>query len=190
MLEFSFLSGDPVVAAEKLIGCRLVRKTAKGTIRVQITETEAYSGADDPASHAYRGVTPRNRLMFGEVGVLYVYFIYGMHYCMNIVAHRPGEVGAVLLRAGVALEGIDLIRANRPNTADRNLLNGPGKLAKALEIDMSFNGYHVLQPSPGTAEELALEFGAAAKPIHRTSRIGISKGTELPWRFVMNAGEK
>jgi DNA-3-methyladenine glycosylase len=112
----SFLEQDPVEAAEQLLGSHLIRKTPQGNIRLMITETEAYKGEEDPASHAYRGLTPRNKLMFGEAGMLYVYFIYGMHYCMNIVAHRQGGVGAILLRAGEALEGLDIIRTNRPNT--------------------------------------------------------------------------
>src|ERR1700686_2284350 len=99
----AFLEQDTVCVAEQLLGCQLIRETPQGIIRLQITETEAYKGKEDPASHAYRGLTPRNQLMFGEVGTLYVYLIYGMHFCMNIVAHQQGEIGAILLRAGEAL---------------------------------------------------------------------------------------
>lgn len=182
-LDKSFLQRDTVLVAESLIGCHLIRKTSEGVIRVQITETEAYSGEDDPASHAFRGITPRNRLMFGEVGVLYVYFIYGMHFCMNIVAHKPGEVGAVLLRAGQPLEGMELIRANRPGVPDRNLLNGPGKLAKAMQIDMNYNGYNLLQNT--RSSDISLEYSEQSRPIQKTARIGITKGTDLLWRFVV-----
>jgi DNA-3-methyladenine glycosylase len=177
----AFLEQDTVWAAEQLLGCQLIRATPHGIIRLQITETEAYKGNEDPASHAYRGLTPRNQLMFGKVGTLYVYFIYGMHFCMNIVAHRQGEVGAILLRAGEALEGDDIIRANRPQAVERNLLNGPAKLTQALSIDMSFNGYDFLQPSTA----LTLEINNLNRPIFKTSRIGISKGQELMWRFVL-----
>jgi DNA-3-methyladenine glycosylase len=180
-MDKDFLEQDTVQAAEKLIGCHLIRETPHGTIRVQITETEAYKGSDDPASHAYRGVTPRNQLMFSDVGRLYVYFIYGMHYCMNIIAHRPGEVGAVLLRAGKPLEGIELIRGNRLGAIDRNLMNGPGKLAQALNVDLSLNGYDLLQH---TDRKLYLEMNLSDKTIEKTARIGISKGTEALWRFV------
>jgi DNA-3-methyladenine glycosylase len=182
-MDQSFLEQDTVLAAEQLIGSHLIRQTNHGTIRIQITETEAYRGSDDAASHAYRGVTPRNQLMFSDVGRLYVYFIYGMHFCMNIVAHKPGEVGAILLRAGLPLEGIELIRANRPGVPDRNLLNGPGKLAKALDIDASFNGYDLLQLSE--ERRLFLELHKPVGSIQKTARIGITKGTELLWRFLL-----
>jgi DNA-3-methyladenine glycosylase len=177
----AFLEQDTVWVAEQLLGCQLIRATPQGIIRLQITETEAYKGEEDPASHAYRGLTPRNQLMFGEVGTLYVYFIYGMHFCMNIIAHRQGEVGAILLRAGEALEGYDIIRANRPKAIERNLLNGPAKLTQAMSIDKSFNGYDFLQPSAA----LTLEMNNLNRPIFKTSRIGISKGQELMWRFVL-----
>jgi DNA-3-methyladenine glycosylase len=182
-LDQQFLEQDPVLVAERLIGFHLIKRTEKGTIRVRITETEAYRGEDDPASHASRGVTPRNQLMFGEVGRLYVYFIYGMHFCMNVVAHKAGEVGAVLLRAGEPIEGIELIRSNRHGIPDRSLMNGPGKLTQALGIDSSFNGYDLLQGSNGP---LSLEWSLPSGPIIKTPRIGISKGKELPWRFLLS----
>lgn len=177
----AFLEQDPDLVAQLLLGCHLIRKTSAGDIRLRITETEAYKGKEDPASHAFRGVTPRNQLMFGEVGIIYVYFIYGMHYCMNIVSHQQDEVGAILLRAGEALEGQELIRINRSKAIDRHLLNGPAKLTQALNIDMGFNGYDLLRPS----EALSLEIHAHSRPITKTSRIGISKGKELLWRFVL-----
>jgi DNA-3-methyladenine glycosylase len=181
-LDKAWLEQDTVEVAQRLIGCHLIRKTAEGTITVQITETEAYKGSDDPASHAFRTVTPRNQLMFGEVGRLYVYFIYGMHFCMNVVAHQPGEVGAVLLRAGKPLEGIELIRLNRPGVADRSLLDGPGKLARGLAIDTGLSGYDVLE-NPDS--QLGLERMSSTKRIQITPRIGITKGTELLWRFKL-----
>ncbi|WP_284641792.1 DNA-3-methyladenine glycosylase [Paenibacillus silviterrae] len=179
------LEQDTVEVARQLIGCHLVRRTPQGNIRVKLTETEAYRGSDDPASHAYRGRTPRNHLMFGEAGRLYVYFIYGMHHCMNIVAHRSGEVGAVLLRGGWPIEGIELLRENRPGVPDRQLVNGPGKLAKAMGIGMEWNGYDLLQQPVG---ELFLEWHTSSEPIRSTPRIGISKGKELLWRFVNEDG--
>lgn len=183
-IDKAFLEQDTVVAAEQLLGCHLIRKTANGLIRIEIIETEAYRGSDDPASHASRAITPRNRLMFGDVGQVYVYLIYGMHLCMNIVAHEPDGVGAILLRAGKPLEGIDLIRVNRLNTADRQLMNGPGKLARALEIDLSFNGYDLMQSGDSP---LYLEYHkpSASRTVRATPRIGISKGMDLPWRFVL-----
>jgi DNA-3-methyladenine glycosylase len=180
-MVLTFLERDPVLVAEQLIGCHLIRRTEKGLIRIRITETEAYRSSDDPASHAYKGMTPRNHLMFGAVGQIYVYFIYGMHYCMNIIAHEPNEVGAVLLRAGVPSEGIELVRTNRLNVTDRELMNGPGKLTRSLEIDSSFNGYDLLDKSD---TRLILELVQPSGMIEKTSRIGITRGTELPWRFV------
>jgi DNA-3-methyladenine glycosylase len=174
------LERDPVLVAEQLIGCHLVRHTEQGTIRVQITETEAYKGSDDPASHAFRGMTQRNRTMFGEAGHLYVYFIYGMHYCLNVVAHAPGVPGAVLVRAAKPVEGIDWIRANRQGVPDRNLLNGPGKLAQGLRVTKELDGYDVIgDPS----RQLVLIEKETTVPVRRSARIGISAGTDLLWRF-------
>jgi len=185
-MDRSFLLRDTVEAAERLIGCLLVRKTEQGTIRVRITETEAYKGKEDPASHAFRGMTHRNRHMFGEVGVLYVYLIYGMHYCMNIAAHEPGEAGAVLIRAAEPVEGIGWIRANRPGVPDRSLMDGPGKLAKSLGIDISFDGTDLFQP----LSEITIERGDGPPvSIRRTPRIGISRATEKLWRFVAEAAD-
>jgi DNA-3-methyladenine glycosylase len=181
-LDRSWLEHDTIEVAKRLIGCHLVRRTPQGDIRIQLTETEAYKGPDDPASHAFRGRTPRNILMFGEVGRLYVYFIYGMHYCLNIVAHEPGDVGAVLLRGGRAVEGIEIIRANRPGVPDRNLLNGPGKLVHALGMNGSYNGYDLFQHEN---QEVMLKLDGAKDSILQTPRIGISKGTDLPWRFIL-----
>jgi DNA-3-methyladenine glycosylase len=182
-MDKGFLERDTVRVAEQLIGCHLIRKTTGGTIRMVITETEAYKGSEDPASHAYRGVTPRNHWMFEEVGRLYVYFIYGMHFCMNVIAHGPGEVGAVLIRAGKPVEGIELIRANRPKVSDHLLVNGPGKLARAMEIDMTFNGYNLLHDANTL---LYLEMNKPLGTINQTPRIGIKKGTDLLWRFILS----
>src|SRR5690348_1186647 len=143
-MERTFLEQDTLWVAEQLIGCYLVRQTEQGMIRVRITETEAYKGREDPASHAYRGMTPRTSIMFGDVGYLYVYLIYGMHFCMNVVAHEPGDVGAVLLRGAVPIEGIEWIRTKRPNVADKSLLNGPAKLTQGLSITKDFYGYDLI----------------------------------------------
>jgi DNA-3-methyladenine glycosylase len=177
----SFLEQDTVQVAQRLIGCHLIRKTPQGDIRVEITETEAYKGSDDPASHASRAMTPRNKLMFGQAGRLYVYLIYGMHYCMNVIAHLPGEVGAVLIRSAEPVEGIGLIRAKRPGAADRNLLNGPGKLAQGLGIGIELNGYDLLQDLDS---QLRLQLTSVPRAVAATPRIGISKATELLWRFI------
>ncbi|WP_159882707.1 DNA-3-methyladenine glycosylase [Paenibacillus puerhi] len=176
-----FFEQDTVWVAEQLIGCYLVRQTDEGIIRVQITETEAYKGAEDPASHAYRGMTPRSRLMFGEVGRLYIYFIYGKYFCMNVVAHEPGMVGAVLIRGARPVEGMDLIRANRPNQSDKTLLNGPAKLTQGLNITKDMNGYDLLADPNNCMTWLQKERNLTTV---KTKRIGISKGTDLLWRFL------
>ncbi len=115
MVNRSFFARDTLLVAEQLIGCRLIRNVPEynSNIIVQINETEAYKGSEDAASHAYRGVTPRNQVMFASPGLLYVYFTYGMHFCMNIVCETDGVAGAVLLRGAVAIEGLSTIRELR-----------------------------------------------------------------------------
>lgn len=188
MLDLSFYARDSLTVAEDLIGCLLIKQQAgaqEPELVVMLTETEAYRGADDPASHAYRGVTPRNAIMFGEAGRLYVYFSYGMHTCMNIVTNVPGSAQAVLLRGAVPVLGGDGIRLNRPGIADKDLLNGPGKLTKGLGIGLEMNGYHLFDQKA--------EWYLAAKqrtlPLRITPRIGISKAQERPWRFVADIPE-
>jgi DNA-3-methyladenine glycosylase len=181
MLEKAFFERDTVEVAQALLGCLIERRLDGGSILVRITETEAYRGADDPASHAHRGLTPRNTPMFGAAGTLYIYFSYGMHHCINIVTEAPGVPGAVLLRGAVAVEGIEYVRLHRPGVTDKLLLNGPGKLAKGLDVDLSFNGYDLLQLPPAP---LRIHPRESVPAFRRTSRIGITKGTDLPWRFV------
>ncbi|EXX87676.1 DNA-3-methyladenine glycosylase [Paenibacillus darwinianus] len=180
-MDRNFFARNPVRVAEQLIGCKLVRRTGQGIIRVRITETEAYRGADDPASHAHRGPTPRNTLMFGTPGHLYVYLIYGLHHCLNIVAHPPGEPGAVLIRAAVAERGMEVIRSNRPGVADGRLMDGPGKLAKALGIDLSHNGFDLFAPSN---DAITVEPSESRYVCATSGRIGIKAGLDLPWRFT------
>ncbi|ANE45138.1 DNA-3-methyladenine glycosylase [Paenibacillus swuensis] len=186
-MERAFYERHTVTVAQDLIGCLLIRRGFSGLedIVVRITETEAYRGADDPASHAHRGVTPRNRLMFGQAGHLYVYLSYGMHYCMNIVTEGEGEPGAVLLRGAEVVQGLELVRANRPGVRDAQLLNGPGKLTKGLALDLAYNGYDVCGGfGGGELELLPPPTGMRPLPLKETGRIGISKGQAMPWRFV------
>lgn len=177
----SFYEQNALDVAEQLIGCYIVRRLDNGrSIIVQINETEAYRGVDDPASHASRGVTPRNKPMFDQGGKLYVYLTYGMHYCLNIVTETEGQPSAVLLRSAIPVEGISWIREARPNVRDAQLINGPGKLTKGLQIDLSFNRYPLGQDDPA----IQLFHGSLPYPIQRTGRIGISQGQDLLWRFV------
>jgi DNA-3-methyladenine glycosylase len=137
------LAGPPDVAARGLLGCVL---SADG-VAVRLTETEAYAGLLDPASHAFRGRTPRNAVMFGPAGFAYVYFTYGMHWCINVVCGPPGEASAVLLRAGEVVRGIAVARSRRPAArTDAELARGPARLCAALGITREHNGVDLLAP--------------------------------------------
>jgi DNA-3-methyladenine glycosylase len=168
---------DPVDAARDLLGCILVH----GPCSARIVETEAYRSVGDPASHAFRGQTPRNRVMFGPVGVAYVYFSYGNHWMLNVVAHPPGEAGAVLIRAAEPLTGIDLMQARRKLTDPRQLLNGPGKLCQAMAIGKEHYGMDLF-----SGGDVRIEPGPPPSSILEGPRVGIAigKGHETPWRFI------
>ncbi|MFC4775171.1 DNA-3-methyladenine glycosylase [Paenibacillus sp. GCM10023252] len=172
--ERTFLARDTRTVARDLLGCHLVRRVGDEQIRIRLTETEAYRGTDDPASHASRAVTPRNRFMFGEVGILYVYLIYGLHHCMNIIAHEDGGVGAVLLRGGELLEGHEDKLVKR--------IDGPGRLAKAMGIDLQWNGHDLMHSAD---QNLWLERAETSRSIQVTPRIGITKAVDYPWRYVL-----
>jgi DNA-3-methyladenine glycosylase len=195
-LARAFFARETCLVAEQLIGCYLVRhlpNIADSPLVVRITETEAYKGEEDAASHAFRGPTARNQVMFDTPGKLYVYFTYGMHYCMNIVTEAPGIAGAVLIRAAEPIHGIATIRQFRSNKTiphDRDLLNGPAKLTQALAIDLSFNGLDLItnenRPADSAIAQISLCQPLAhdiPPAIERTPRIGISKATELLWRY-------
>jgi DNA-3-methyladenine glycosylase len=174
-----FLTEPVEVVARRLLGCTLVRTLDGRRIVVRIVETEAYD-EDDPASHAYRGRTARNDVMFGPSGHLYVYFTYGMHYCCNVVTGVAGEGSGVLIRAGQPLEGIDTIQERR-GVSGANATNGPAKLCQALSIDLALGGHDLRQPP------LELQTGTLlpGETVTRTPRIGISKATDLLRRFVI-----
>lgn len=170
-----------IQAAPLLLGCHLIREVSAGRIEVKIVETEAYH-QEDPASHSFRGSTPRTWPMFESGGRLYVYFTYGMHYAINIVV-GPKEVGeAVLIRAAEPVEGIEIMQRNRGITDVNNLTNGPGKLAQALGIrDTKLSGKILNKLS------ILLEPGPAINPkeITVSTRIGITKAAGRPWRFYI-----
>ena len=151
----------------------------------RIVEVEAYGGADDPGSHAFRGLTPRTEVMFGPPGRLYVYFTYGMHWCANAVAETDGTAGAVLLRALTPLDGIEAMRAARGPAAarDRDLCSGPAKLTQALGIDGAFNGIDLTAGSDGV---IILSDGTAppSAPVC-TTRVGLSAGAARRWRWYV-----
>lgn len=177
----SFLDRPSVEVAPSLLGCVLW----SGEVAVRLTEVEAYEGFSDPASHAYRGQTPRNAVMFGPAGYAYVYFTYGMHFCVNLVCMPAGVPSAVLLRAGEIVAGVPVARSRRgPAVSDRDLARGPARLCQALGIDRSLNGASVLDP----AGPLRLESPAAlaAAPVRSGPRVGIREAADIPWRFWLD----
>lgn len=178
-LPREFYSRDTVTVAKALLGKKLVRKIGRKKITGIITETEAYRHKDDPASHAFRKKTDRNRAMFEEVGRAYVYFTYGMYFCFNVVARKPKvDAGAVLIRAIQPEKGIDIMKKNRQKDEIKNLANGPAKLAQALCINKNQYGVDLTRNS-----ELFITEGIERKKIISSPRIGISTATENLWNF-------
>jgi DNA-3-methyladenine glycosylase len=157
-------------AARGLIGCVLVRRTRGRVLRARIVETEAYLGFRDPASHVFRGRTPRTEPLFGPPGTLYVYFVYGMHYCLNLAVDGPGEAGCVLIRAAEPLPGSGL---------DPLAGQGPGRLCRALGIDTRLSGRHLFEDDP----PLTLEAGEAPARVRVSARVGIREAVDWPLRF-------
>ncbi|HTJ67887.1 MAG TPA: DNA-3-methyladenine glycosylase [Actinospica sp.] len=176
-----FARTAPDVAPE-LLGCLLTAHSDAGPVTLRITEVEAYAGARDPASHAYRGRTARNAVMFGPPGHAYVYFIYGMHYAVNAVCMPEGTGEGVLIRAGEVVDGLPLARARRvASRVDADLARGPGRLATALGLTRELDGADLCAPRG----PLTLEFG---KPldgalIRSGPRVGVSRAADVPWRF-------
>jgi DNA-3-methyladenine glycosylase len=179
VINRSFYARDTVKVAKDLLGKELVRKINGRLISGIITETEAYRYKDDPASHAYRGLTERNRIMFGEVGRVYVYFTYGMHYCVNVVAKNPNfEAGAVLIRAIKPKRGLDIMTKNRGIEKISNLTDGPAKLTQAMNITKKQYGEDLTKIS-----SLYIVEGIKPEKIISNPRIGIKTGTEKRWNF-------
>jgi DNA-3-methyladenine glycosylase len=143
-----------------------------------IVETEAYRGSRDPASHAYRGKTRRNEVMFGPAGHAYIYFTMGAHFCLNITTEGSGIAGAVLVRAIQPFEGIEMMKRNRGVGEVVRLASGPGNLTRALGIDKSLNGEDIV-----TSKRLFIEQGETVGEVGVSSRVGIKVGTSFRWRF-------
>jgi DNA-3-methyladenine glycosylase len=179
-LPRTFFARPSLDVAPELLGQELVRRLPSGEeLRVRVVETEAYR-QDDPASHSYRGPTPRNAVMFGQAGRLYVYFTYGMHHCINVVTGADGEGSAVLLRAAEPLEGLDAMARRRGTDRVRALCSGPARLAAALGIDRSLDGVDLVG-----GDLIWLERGSQVPPeqIATGPRVGIRRGIQEPWRF-------
>lgn len=167
--------------APELLGWRLSHTTPEGTVTVVLTEVEAYLGEDDPASHAYRGPTPRNRVMFGHGGHLYTYLSYGMHWCCNVVTGVDGHASAVLLRAGRVVEGTELARSRRgERVRDVALARGPGCLGQALGLGRDHNGADLLA---GGHLVLHPPAGPAPAEVRSGHRVGVRLAHDVPWRF-------
>ncbi|NIM26110.1 MAG: DNA-3-methyladenine glycosylase [Nitrososphaeria archaeon] len=180
LLPRSFYARDTVTVAKDLLGKKLVRKIGNRTISGIITETEAYRHKDDPASHAFRRKTDRNRAMFEEVGRSYVYFTYGMYFCFNVVARKPSvEAGAVLIRGIHPEKGIEIMKKNRGKDNEKILANGPAKLTQALKITRKHYGLDLTKNS-----ELFIKSGPyRRKKITSTPRVGIREATDKLWNF-------
>lgn len=172
------------VVAPRLLGCELIREFEGKKLIGRIVETEAYDQLD-AASHSYLGNTARTSVMFGPAGCLYVYFTYGMHYCMNVVVGKDGYGAAVLIRAIEPLAGAEIMSANRLGLTGPTITNGPAKTTQALAVDKSFNG-HKLSESP---LKLALKPPLPASMIVETTRIGITREREKQWRFYIKDNE-
>lgn len=170
---------SPVVARE-LIGKVLVHRTAHGVRSGRIVEVEAYRGRHDPASHAYRGPTPRSAVMFGRPGHLYVYFTYGMHHCANLVCEPEGSAGAVLIRALEPLRGLDAMRRSRGTPEFARLARGPGCVAQALALDLRHDGIDLSRGEVWVAGTARAPYAARTL---RGPRIGIRVGVKRRWRF-------
>jgi DNA-3-methyladenine glycosylase len=169
------LCGPVEEVAPRLLGA-VIRH---GPVAVRLTELEAYDGATDPASHAYRGPTARNAVMFGPPGHLYLYFTYGMHWAGNISCGPEGVGCGVLMRAGEVIEGLDLARSRRGSASDRNLARGPGRLTQALGLHPEHKGSDLLGDGPVKLQPPA----EIAEMIMVGPRIGVSVEADRPWRF-------
>jgi DNA-3-methyladenine glycosylase len=178
------LARPSYVVAPFLLGAVIVSEVGGERVAVRLSEVEAYHGADDPASHAYRGETNRNRVMFGPAGFLYTYFTYGLHWCANIVCGVEGQPTAVLLRAGEVVAGIEVARDRRRDPPrDRDLARGPARLASALGLGAAENGADLCSPrSAIRLESMPRRRGAVCTG----PRVGITVAVERPWRFWLD----
>ena len=184
MVPRAFYARPPDVVARELLNKVLIGPNGSG----RIVEVEAYDGARDPASHAYRGLTPRNAVMFGRPGHLYVYFTYGMHWCANAVCRDEGDAAAVLLRALSPIDGIERMRAARARaTRARDLCSGPAKLCQALGITGVQNGLDLTRRA---SEVRIVDDGTAPPDVPVVStRIGLTVAVDEPWRWYLEADE-
>jgi DNA-3-methyladenine glycosylase len=199
------LAIDPLDAARSLLGCILLadgvppaedaeRGGAGGTVSagdpvaIRVVEVEAYRGTDDSASHCYPGRTSRNAVMFGPAGHLYVYFVYGMHHCANVVSLTDGVPGAVLLRGGEVISGLDAARRRRPAArGDAELAKGPARLTSVLGIGPAVNGIDLVDP--GSPVRLLAGEPVADEVVRTGPRVGVATAMDVPWRFWIDGSK-
>jgi DNA-3-methyladenine glycosylase len=180
-LARTFYEGPTTEVAKRLLGKRLVRHLGNTELAGIVVEVEAYRGFDDPASHAFKGRTPRNDVMYGEAGHAYVYFTYGNHYCLNVTTEPVGVPGAVLIRALEPTRGILAMMKNRGKEDALELASGPGKLTKAMCIGRELNGEDLV-----TSRLLYFTEGKLGRfEWDKSSRIGVSIGADREWRFFV-----
>jgi DNA-3-methyladenine glycosylase len=176
VLQEDFYARPVLAVARDLLGATVWH----GQVGIRLTEVEAYAGRGDPASHAARGPTPRSEVMFGRPGRAYVYFVYGMHWCLNLVCEPVGSAAAVLVRAGEVVAGREAARQRAPRLTDRNLARGPGRLARALGVDGALTGTPVTGAGPITVRP---GLAVAENAVRTGPRVGLRVGQEHPWRL-------
>jgi DNA-3-methyladenine glycosylase len=181
-LPRSFYARGPVVVARAVLGRLLVHESPQGLVSGLVVEAEAYRGTGDPASHAYRGRTPRNAAMFGEPGHAYVYFTYGMHHCLNLVTGAAGKASAVLVRALEPVDGVELMRERRGTGAARRLARGPGNVARALGLTRAHDGLDLVG-GPLWLSDLPPRRGGHR--VARGPRVGIRVALDRDWRCFL-----
>ena len=182
-LERPFYERDTAEVAKSLLGKIIVRKLGLpgciSTLAGYIIETEAYGYRDDPASHAFSGLRPRNSVMFGDVGRLYVYFVYGKHFCANVTARKNDtEAGAVLIRSILPLAGQAIMNKNRKYS--KNLTTGPGRTTEAMSITLADNGLDVTKET----STISIHHGLDIADFSASTRVGVSKAIDRPWRYT------
>lgn len=182
ILPRNFYARSPLAVAPDLLGRILFRRKNGVVTSGRIVEVEAYLGSKDPASHAFRGLTPRNQVMFGPAGCAYIYFTYGNHFCMNVVTGKEGRASAVLIRALEPLDGIPTMKRRRRRSKLADLTSGPGKLTQALHIDRALNGEILI------GNKLWISAGRNSSRVRweRTPRIGIREATDRLYRFAVS----
>jgi DNA-3-methyladenine glycosylase len=202
LLPRAFFDRPATDVAPELLGCVFWSDSPAGRVAVRLVEVEAYEGSLDPASHSFRGRTARNAVMFGPPGHAYVYFTYGMHFCVNLVCEPAGAVSAILLRAGRIIEGAGLAAARRwpapPDGAagtaarrrpERDLARGPARLCQALGIDMALNGADAVDPRSPLRVSAGPDGPVPAGKVCAGPRIGISQAVDVPWRFWLDGDD-